>query len=105
MLHRVRSLAAVLMLGLPIAASAQPAPAPAPAPAAPRKVDPTATFLKQEKYTYCDVKLLSERWQTSAKEAKARIGLKIEAGSDDFLRTEREASVRTTKLKCTYTDG
>jgi hypothetical protein len=90
MLNRVRSLVAVLVLGLPVVAGA----------------DPTSTFLKQEKYTYCDAKILAERWKTSAKEAKATIGSKIEAGgADDLLRKELDAGWQATKLKCTYVDG
>ncbi|HUS27931.1 MAG TPA: hypothetical protein VMZ53_05465 [Kofleriaceae bacterium] len=67
--------------------------------------DPTTTFLKQEKYTYCDVKILAEHWKTSAKEAKATIGTKIEAGSDEYLRKEIYAGWQATKQKCTYVDG
>jgi hypothetical protein len=112
MLNRVRSLVAVLVLGLPTVAIAQtkqatPPPATGSATtAAPKPAeDPTATFLKQEKYTYCDVKILSEHWKTSAKDAKARIGAKIQAGSDELLRKEIYAGWQTTKQKCTYVDG
>src|ERR1043165_8772158 len=102
MLNRVRSLVAVLVLGLPAVAFAQQA-TPAPKPAV--KVDPTTTFLKQEKYTYCDAKILAEHWKIATKDAKATIGSKIQLGSDDFLRKELDASWQTTKLKCTYVDG
>jgi hypothetical protein len=128
MLNRVRSLVAVLVLGLPSVAVAQTKPATPPAAtgsasgsasgaakggatgpavvATPKPAeDPTATFLKQEKYTYCDVKILSEYWKTSAKDAKARIGTKIQVAADDYLRKEIYAGWQATKQKCTYVDG
>jgi hypothetical protein len=108
MLKRVRSLVAVLVLGLPVVAGAQPKAEAVPPPQAKPAVkveDPTATFLKQEKYTYCDVKILSEYWKTSAKDAKARIGGKIQAGADDLLRKEIYAGWQSTKQKCSYVDG
>jgi hypothetical protein len=74
------------------------------APAA-TPADPTTTFLTQDKYTYCDVKILSEYWKTSTKDAKATIGTKIQAGADSYLRGELDAGWKSTKLKCTYTDG
>jgi hypothetical protein len=67
--------------------------------------DPTSTYLKQEKYTYCDVKILSEYWKTSASDAKARIGLKIQAGAEDYLRKEIYAGWQGTKQTCSYVDG
>lgn len=108
MLNRVRSLVAVLVLGLPVVAGAQSKAGDAAAPQAKPAVkveDPTSTFLKQEKYTYCDVKLLAERWKMSAKEAKATLGSKIQAHADDLLRKELDAGWQATKLKCTYVDG
>ncbi len=67
--------------------------------------DPTSTYLKQEKYTYCDVKILSEYWKTSASDAKARIGIKIQAGAEDYLRKEISAGWQSTKQTCSYVDG
>jgi len=74
------------------------------APAA-KPVDPTTTFLTQDKYTYCDVKILSERWKVSAKDAKATIGTKIQFNADSYLRSELDAGWKTTKQSCSYTDG
>src|SRR5213078_5114771 len=134
MLNRVRSLVAVLVLGLPCLAIAQtkqavpaapapkpPAPAPAPkppssdaagdsaAPTNPTKPvtveNPTTTFLKQEKYTYCDVKILADYWKVAAKEAKATVGTKLQAQAETSLDTVLNEARGKTKLKCTYVDG
>ena len=67
--------------------------------------DPTTTFLKQDRYTYCDVKLLSARWKASLGDAKARIGAKLQAGASAFLDTELAAARRGTRVRCTYADA
>jgi len=67
--------------------------------------DPTSTFLKQDRYTYCDVKLLSARWKASQSAAKARIGLKIQTGNSAYLDTELAAARKGTRLKCTYVEA
>jgi hypothetical protein len=108
MLNRVRSLVAVLVLGLPVVAGAQPkaeAVAPPTAKPAVKVEDPTSTFLKQEKYTYCDVKILAEYWKTSTKEAKATAGSKLQANATPVLDSALDQARAATKLKCTYLEG
>src|ERR1041385_2771726 len=95
MLNRVRSLVAVLVLGLPGLAAAQDA----------KPEDATKTFVKQEKYTYCDVKILADYWKTSAKDAKARAGAKLQAKDTTTLDSELQQGRGKTKVTCTYTDG
>jgi len=70
-----------------------------------KKNDPVSTFLEQDKYTYCDVKLLAARWKASASNAKARIGLKLQTGNTAFLDSELVAARSGTRVRCTYLDA
>lgn len=93
MIHRARSLVTVLALALPGVASA----------------DPTATFLRQDKYTYCDVKILSSLWKSSIADAKVTVGAKLEANStaylDGQLRSARDAAVKNPSARCSFNEA
>jgi hypothetical protein len=84
-------------------AAAKPADKPADKPVKPAEA--TAAYLKQEKYTYCDVKILGEYWKTPAKDAKARAGAKLVANDTSTLDKELDHARGQTKLKCTYLEG
>lgn len=86
MMHTVRTLVTVLALGLPIAGVAD-----AKKPRTPQK-DPVSAFLKQDAYTYCDVKLLAAMWNQSIRESKARVGVKLQANAQASLNSELEAA-------------
>jgi hypothetical protein len=99
MLHRARSLVAVLALSIPTLAAAQPKKAP----------DPVSTYLQQEKYTYCDVKILSALWKQSVSDAKATVGLKLqnkgEKQLDTALVTARANARKNASLRCTFAEA
>src|SRR5687768_2008589 len=93
MIHRARSLVTVLALALPGVASA----------------DPTSTFLKQDKYTYCDVKALSAIWKQSISDAKVTVGVKLEAKNTAYLDAElknaRQFTQKNPQLRCNYVEA
>ena len=93
MIHRARSLVTVLALALPSVANA----------------DPTSTFLKQDKYTYCDVKALSAMWKQSIADAKVTVGVKLEAKNttslDAELKNARQFTQKNPQLRCNYVEA
>lgn len=93
MLHRVRALVTVLALGLPAAGHA----------------DPVSTFLRQDRYTYCDVKMLSALWKQSIGDAKATVGLKIENRAEAYLQAElrsaRANAQQRPAARCSFHDA
>src|SRR5262245_15459843 len=94
MIHRVRSLVTVLALSIPgVAAADKPAP------------DPTETFLKQSRYTYCDVKVLSALWQQSISDAKARVGVKLQARAEKYLDSELANARKNAAARCTFAEA
>lgn len=99
-MHRVRSLVTVLALGIPTLAAAQPAA---------KKLDPVSTFLKQDKYTYCDVKILSALWKGSIQDAKARVGVKLQNNStaaiDGELVAARKNAQTNRAARCTFAEA
>ena len=101
MIHRVRSLVTVLALCVPSIAAADQVKRKGP--------DPVSTFLTQDKYTYCDVKLLSALWKQSVSDAKATIGIKLQAKSDPtidkMLVDARAAAKKTASLRCTFAEA
>jgi len=96
MLHRVRSLVTVLALGLPALAAAD------------RAEDPTSTFLKQDKYTWCDAKILAAVWKKDVSQAKAKIGMNLQAGTtgkkflDAQLVTAHQNAVKSPPARCEF---
>ncbi len=97
MIHRARSLAVVIALGLPGVAAAQPKKGP----------DPVSAFLQQDKYTYCDVKILSALWKVSIEDAKANVGRKLH--DEKYLTTQlanaRAAAKKIPTARCTFGDA
>jgi len=67
--------------------------------------DPVATYLQQDKYTYCDVKLLSARWQASVSDTKARVGMKLQSGNDAYLASELAVARRDPRVRCSYAEA
>lgn len=106
MIHRVRSLVAVLALGLPAVAAADRAPTPTPPKAA---VTPVSAYLQQDKYTYCDVKILSALWKQSIADSKVTVGAKIQAKNDAFLTAEltkaRQAAQKNPAARCKFSEA
>lgn len=94
MIHRVRSLVAVLALGLPSVAAADRAPS------------PLSAFLQQDKYSYCDVKILSSLWKTSIADSKATVGAKVQSQNDAYLSAElvkaRQAAQENPAARCKF---
>lgn len=67
--------------------------------------DPIATFLKQDRYSGCEVKLLAALWKTSAKDAKSRIGLKLQVKDTKYIESELTSARAVPKAKCTIADA
>ena len=66
---------------------------------------PTTAFLNQDKYSYCDAKVLSGMWKSSVEDAKARIGAKLQANATKYLDNELAKARKAPKTKCTYVDA
>lgn len=103
MLHRTRTLVTVLALSVtPMVAHARRRPPP-PAPSA-------QAFFDQEKYTYCDAKMLSGYWKQSMSDTKARVGMKLQAGGasvkylDEELGRARGRARKDVNARCTWMD-
>jgi hypothetical protein len=101
MIHRARTLVTVLALtAAPMVAHARRRPPPTPADA----------FFNQDKYTYCDAKMLSGLWKQSMGDAKTRIGMKIQAGGpsvkflDEELDHARGHAKKDSAARCSYMD-
>jgi hypothetical protein len=77
----------------------------APAGSGDKPADPLGTFLKQDRYSGCEVKLLSKLWKTTAKDAKVRIGTKLAANDTKYIETELTSARGLPKMKCTIADA